>query len=115
MLIVLYGSLAFVIVLGGIFCAYDARSYTDEQRARAPRLVRAYFGSGLLLSVVGFASLAWILGGGNVWTVAGLLPAVSALPCLVQYRLHQQLAVDRSPLTDRLNSRIARKFNFSDH
>ena len=114
MLSALYGSIAFVFVLGGAVCAYDARSYTDEQRARAPRLVRAYFGSGLLLSVVGLASLAWILGGGNVWTAAILLPAVAALPGLVQYRLHQQLAIDRSPLTDRLSSSVARKLNYSD-
>ncbi|WP_440772595.1 hypothetical protein [Natronorubrum sp. DTA28] len=115
MLTALYGFLAFGFVLGGVVCAYDARSYTDEQRARAPRLVRAYFGSGLLLSVVGLASLAWILGGGNVWTAGILLPAVSALPCLVQHRLHQRLAVDRSPLTDRLSSSVARKLNFPDH
>ena len=114
MLAALYGFLALVLVLGGVFCAYDARSYTDEQRARAPRLVQAYLGTGLLLSVVGLASLAWILGGGNIWTAATLLPAVSALPCLVQHRLHQRLAVDRSPLADRLNSKIARKLNFPD-
>ncbi|WP_440767278.1 hypothetical protein [Natronorubrum sp. DTA7] len=114
MLSALYGSVAFVFVLGGVVCAYDARSYTDEQRARAPRLVRAYFGSGLLLSVVGLASLGWILGGGNVWTAGILLPAASVLPCLVQNRLHKRLAVDRSPLTERVESAVARKFNYSD-
>ncbi|ELY39227.1 hypothetical protein [Natronorubrum tibetense] len=114
MLSALYGSIALVFVLGGVVCAYDARSYTDEQKARAPRLVRAYFGSGLLLSVVGLTSLAWMLAGGSVWTAGILLPAVSALPGLVQYRLHQQLAIDRSPLTDRLSSSVARKLNYSD-
>ncbi|WP_436346905.1 hypothetical protein [Natronorubrum sp. FCH18a] len=115
MLSVLYGSISLVFVLGGVVCAYDACSYTDEQRARAPRLVRAYLGSGLLLSVVGLASLAWIVGGGSVWVAGVLLPAVSALPCLVQNRLHKQLAVDRSPLTDRLGSAVARKLNVPDH
>ncbi len=115
MLTALYGFFALVLVLGGVVCAYDARSYTDEQRARAPQLVRAYFCSGLLLSVVGLTSLAWMLAGGSVWTAGILLPAVSALPCLVQYRLHQQLAIDRSPLTDRLESAVARRLNYAEH
>ena len=114
MLSVFHGLISLLLVGCGVFCATEARSYTDEQRARAPRLIRAYFGCGLVLAFVGIGGLVWIARGGSVWPIGGLASLVAVLPCLIQYRLHQTLPVDRSPLADRLGRRVARKFNFPE-
>lgn len=115
MLGVLFGFLSLVLVVGGVFGVYEARSYTDDQRARAPRLWLAYVGCSGLLCVFGVGSVAWILNGGAVFAVSGIASIVAALPCLVQYRLHQALDVERSPLTDRLSRTVARKLNVPEH
>ena len=114
MLDVFFGFLSLVLAASGVFCLYEARSYTDEQRARAPRLWRAYAASGVFLSIVGVGTIAWLLSGGSIWTPIGIASIAAALPCLVQARLHQQLDVDRSPLAARVAENVARTLNFPD-
>jgi len=114
MISIFHGLISLVLVGCGLFCVYEARPYTDEQRARAPRLIQAYFGCGVVLAIVGIGGLVWIARGGSVWPISGLVSLVAVLPCLIQYRLHQFLAVDRSPLADRLGRRIARTVNYPE-
>ncbi|UHQ95425.1 hypothetical protein [Haloterrigena alkaliphila] len=114
MLSVFFGFLSLVLVVGSVFCIQEARSYTDEQRARAPRLWRAYAASGVVLGLVAVGNVAWLLNGGTVWAMSGLASVAAALPCLVQALLHRKLDVDRSPLGDRLAETVARKLNFPE-
>ena len=108
---VFYGLLATALIAAGVLCAYEARSYTDEQRARATRLWKAYLGCGPLLIVTGGGAIVGLLTGFDVWTIHGLVVLVAALPCLVQYLLHRELEIERSPLGDRIAERVARKLN----
>lgn len=112
---VLFGAVALVGALGGVAGVYEARSYTRDQRTQAPLLWRAFLGSCVLLCLVGVGSIAWLLGGGTVWAISGILSLACAVPCFVQYRLHRELDIDRSPFTERLGDRITRKRNFPDH
>ncbi|ADB63823.1 hypothetical protein Htur_5192 (plasmid) [Haloterrigena turkmenica DSM 5511] len=114
MLDVFFGFLSLVLVVGGVFCASETRSYTDEQQARAPRLWRAYAASGAFCCLVGVGSLAWLLTGGTVWAVSGIASLTAALPCFVQALYHRTADIDRSPLSEQLAELVARKLNFPD-
>ncbi|ELY49481.1 hypothetical protein [Natronorubrum sulfidifaciens] len=114
MLTVMYGLLSLVLVLGGGIVVYDARSYTEAQRARAPRLSRAYLGSGVLLVLVGVTGLLWIASGRSVWTLSAVLVVAAALPSLVQHLLHRRLGLDRSPLENRIRSTSGRTSSDSE-
>lgn len=107
-LAVIYGFFSLVLVLGGCVVVYDARSYTKAQCARAPRLSRAYLGSGVLLVLIGAIGLLWIASGRAIWTLNAVLVVVAALPSLVQHLLHRRLDLDRSPLENRIRSAIGR-------
>ena len=111
---VFYGLLASVLIAAGVLCAYEARSYTDEQRARAPRLWKAYLACGPLLIVTGGGAIVGLLTGFGVWTINWLVILVGALPCFVQHLLHRELEIERSPLGDRIAERVARKLNFPE-
>lgn len=108
MIDIIYGLFSFVLVLGGGLVVYESRCYTAEQRARAPRLSRAYLGSGVLLVLVGVIGLLWIAIGRTVWTLNAVLVVVAALPSLVQHLLHRRLNLELSPLETRLRSAIGR-------
>lgn len=108
MIAAIYGLFSLVLVLGGGIVIYDARSYTEAQRARAPRLSRAYLGSGVLLVLVGAIGLLWIASGRTVWILNAVLVVVATLPSLVQHLLHRRLDLDRSPLENRIRSAIGR-------
>ena len=114
MIDVFHGLLATIVVVAGVACAYEARSYTDEQRARVPRLWKAYLACGPLLVVTGGAVIVGLLLGSDVWTVNGIVSLVAALPCLVQYLLHRELGIERSPMGDRIAERVAKKLNFPE-
>ena len=103
--------LSLVLVAGGVFCIADGRSYTDEQRARAPWLWRAYVVSGAVLVLVGVGCLAWLLTGGAALTISGIASVAAALPCLLQAWFHRMAGIDRSPLSERLAEIVARKLD----
>lgn len=111
MLEVFFGVLSLVLITGGVFCIADGRSYADEQRARAPRLWRAYVASGAILVLVGAGSLAWLLTGGAAVTISGIASLAAALPSLLQAWFHRTAGIDRSPLNERLAEIVARKRN----
>ncbi|MXV63687.1 hypothetical protein GS429_16795 [Natronorubrum sp. JWXQ-INN-674] len=115
MLETVYGLVSLVFVLGGVLVAVEYRSYTDEQRARAPLLSRAYLGCAVALCLGGAGGLAWLVSGGNVWTMSAIVTLIGALPCFVQFLLHRKLDVQRSPLADRLGDAVARTVNAPDH
>ena len=114
MLGVFFGFFSLVLVIGGGFCVSEARSYTDEQRARAPRLWRAYAASGALCCLVGVGSVAWLVNGGTLWAVSGFVSLAAALPCFVQAWFHRTATIDRSPLAERLAAAVARTLNFPE-
>lgn len=114
MLSVFFGALSLVLAIGGVFCVREAYSYTDEQRARAPRLWQAYVASGAFLCLIGVGSLAWLLTGGTVWTVSGIASLAAALPCFVQMLYHRTADIDRSPLSAQFAELVARKLNFPE-
>ncbi|WP_339106483.1 hypothetical protein [Haloterrigena salinisoli] len=114
MLNVFFGFLSLLLVVGGGFSVYEARSYTDEQRARAPRLWRAYVASGAVLCLVGVGSVAWLVTGGTPWAVSGFVSLAAALPCFAQAWFHRTAMIDRSPLAERLAAVVARKLNFPE-
>ncbi|NUC74870.1 hypothetical protein HTZ84_21640 [Haloterrigena sp. SYSU A558-1] len=114
MLGVFFGFLAVVLAVGGVFCVAEARSYTDEQRARAPRLWRAYAASGAVCCLVGVGSVAWLVTGGTPWTVSGIVSLAAALPCFAQAWFHRTATIDRSPLAERLGEVVARTLNFPE-
>lgn len=111
MLDVLYGILALILCLAGVFGVYEYRSYTDAQRARTPLLSRSYLGCAVLMVLAGTGGVMWLLRGGTVWAVSGVLILISALPGFVQFLWHRKLDLDQSPLADRVSAAIARKFN----
>lgn len=113
MLRVFYGIIALVAAFGGVFVVYEAVSYTDEQRARAPRYWLAFAGSGAALCLVGVGTIAWLLVGGDVPSAVGVLVLATALPSLVQALLHRRLDAERSPLLERLSRVAARRFGDS--
>ncbi|ELZ16170.1 hypothetical protein C477_16790 [Haloterrigena salina JCM 13891] len=114
MLTAFFGFLALVLTVGGVFGVAEARSYTDEQRTRAPRLWRAYAASSAVCCLVGVGSVAWLASGGTLWPVSGFASLAAALPCFVQARFHRTATIDRSPLAGRLAEVVARKLNFPE-
>ena len=114
MISVFFGFLSLILVGGGVLCVSEGRSYPDEQRARAPRLWRAYVASGVPLAIVGVGSIAWLLTGGTPWAMSGIASVAAALPCFVQAWLHRTANIDRSPLAERLAGKLARTLNFPE-